>query len=156
MDKSGGMCCHFGDLTKDMFLGEYTHSLDAKKRIILPSRLRDELGSRVVLTKSVDRCVTLYTEEKWAEFCARLDKLPDIETRRVKRFLFSAAFETEIDSQGRILIAPKLCEYAGLEKNVTIIGVGDHIEIWGSDAWAGESRGEKADDIADILIGLGF
>lgn len=139
-----------------MFLGEYSHNLDAKNRIILPSRLRDELGSKVVLTKSVDRCVSLFTEDRWAEFCQKLDKLPDIETRRVKRFLFSAAFETEIDAQGRILIAPKLCEYAGLEKNVTIIGVGDHIEIWGSESWRNESDGEKADDIADILVGLGF
>lgn len=139
-----------------MFCGEYSHSLDAKNRIILPSRLRDELGGKIVLAKSVDKCVTLYTQEKWVEFCGKLDKLPDIETRRVKRFLYSTAFETEIDAQGRILIAPKLCEYAGLGKNVTVIGVGDHVEIWDSELWINESNGERADDIADILIGLGF
>jgi len=139
-----------------MFCGEYTHSIDAKNRIILPSKLRDELGTKVYLSRSVDKCVSLYTEEKWLQFCSKLDSLPDIETRRVKRFMFSTAFDTEVDSQGRVLIPPRLCEYAGLSKNTTIIGVGDHVEIWDSDLWERECSGERSEDIADILMGLGF
>ncbi|MBO4413699.1 MAG: division/cell wall cluster transcriptional repressor MraZ [Clostridia bacterium] len=139
-----------------MFCGEYSHTLDSKNRIILPSKLREQLGQRVVLAKNVDKCVTLYTEEKWAQFCGKLDSLPDIETRRVRRFLYSTAFETELDSQGRILVPPKLCEYAGLEKSVTVIGVGDHVEIWDSEEWRREQSGERSEDIADVLMGLGF
>ena len=97
-----------------MFCGEYSHNLDAKKRIILPSKLREQLGDGVVMTKSVDRCVALYPVERWNAFTAKLDSLPDIETRQVKRFLYSAAFETSVDGQGRILIAPNLCDYASL------------------------------------------
>lgn len=139
-----------------MFCGEYQHSIDSKNRIILPSKLREELGTKVYLSRSVDKCVSLYTEERWKQFCEKLDTLPDIETRRVKRFMYSTAFETEIDTQGRVLVPPRLCEYASLAKNTTVIGVGDHVEIWDSELYAKECSGERAEDIADILVGLGF
>lgn len=139
-----------------MFCGEYSHNLDTKNRIMLPAKLRDDLGSKVVLAKSVDRCISLFTEERWTEFTEKLEKLPDIETRKVKRFLFSTAFETEIDSQGRILVPPGLCAYAGLQKSVVVIGVGDHIELWDSESWSSESSGEDAAEVAAILARLGF
>ena len=139
-----------------MFCGEYSHNLDAKKRIILPSKLREQLGESVVMTKSVDKCVALYPLARWESFTAKLDSLPDIETRQVKRFLYSAAFETSIDAQGRILVAPNLCEYAALDKSVKVIGVGDHIEIWDEKLWAEENSSENTADIANVLIKLGF
>lgn len=139
-----------------MFCGEYSHNLDAKKRIILPSKLREQLGDGVVMTKSVDRCVALYPVERWNAFTAKLDSLPDIETRQVKRFLYSAAFETSVDGQGRILIAPNLCDYASLTRSVKVIGVGDHIEIWDEALWAKENSSENTADIANVLIKLGF
>ena len=118
-----------------MLSGEYSHTLDAKNRLILPAKLREELGSDIVLTKSVDSCVSLYTKESWRAFTEKLDVLPDTETRHVKRFLYSAAFETTIDAQGRLLIPPHLCQYAGLTKNVKVIGVGNRVEIWNADTW---------------------
>ena len=139
-----------------MFCGEYSHNLDAKKRIILPSKFREQLGENVVMTKSVDPCVALYPIERWNTFTARLDSLPDIETRQVKRFLYSAAFETSVDAQGRILIAPNLCDYASLCKSVKVIGVGDNIEIWDEKLWSNENSSENTADIANILIKLGF
>lgn len=139
-----------------MFCGEYSHNLDSKKRMILPAKLRDELGETVVMTKSVDRCVALYPMERWHAFTAKLDTLPDIETRQVKRFLYAAAFETSVDGQGRILVAPNLCEYAGLSKSVKVIGVGDHIEIWDEKRWAEENSSENTADLTDLLIKLGF
>lgn len=139
-----------------MFCGEYSHNLDSKKRMSLPSRLREELGESVVMTKNVDRCVSLYPIERWNAFTAKLDTLPETETRMVKRFLYSAAFETTVDGQGRILISPGLCEYAGLTKSVKVIGVGDHIEIWDEESWAKESSSENTAEITDLLIKLGF
>lgn len=139
-----------------MFCGEYSHNLDSKKRMILPAKLREELGETVVMTKSVDRCVSLYPLERWHTFTAKLDTLPDIETRQVKRFLYAAAFETVVDGQGRILVAPNLCEYAGLNKSVKVIGVGDHIEIWDEERWADENSSENTADITNLLIKLGF
>ncbi len=139
-----------------MFCGEYSHNLDAKKRIILPAKLREGLGEAVVMTKSVDRCVALYPRARWESFTAKLDALPDIETRQVKRFLYAAAFETAVDAQGRILVAPNLCAYASLDKNVKVIGVGDHVEIWDEALWEAENNAENTADIAGILIRLGF
>lgn len=139
-----------------MFCGEYSHNLDSKKRMILPAKLREELGENVVMTKSVDRCVSLYPVERWNAFTAKLDTLPDIETRQVKRFLYAAAFETAVDGQGRILVAPNLCDYAGLNKSVKVIGVGDHIEIWDEERWAEENSSENTADITNLLIKLGF
>ncbi len=139
-----------------MFCGEYSHNIDNKKRIILPSKLREQLGENVVMTKSVDKCVALYPIDRWNLFTAKLDALPDTETRQVKRFLYSAAFETAVDGQGRILVAPNLCEYASLVKSVKVIGVGDHIEIWDDQLWANENSSENTSDIANVLIKLGF
>ncbi len=139
-----------------MFCGEYSHNLDVKKRINLPSKMRERLGENVVMTKSVDKCVAVYPMERWSAFTAKLDSLPDTETRQVKRFLYSAAFETSVDGQGRILIAPNLCEYASLGKAVKVIGVGDHIEIWDEALWSEENSSENTADIANVLIKLGF
>lgn len=139
-----------------MFCGEYSHNLDSKKRVSLPSRLREELGETVVMTKNVDKCISLYSMSRWEDFTAKLETLPQTETRMIKRFLFSAAFETSIDGQGRVLISPTLCEYAGLTRAVKIIGVGDHIEIWDEEGWMNESNSENTADITDLLIKLGF
>ncbi len=139
-----------------MFCGEYSHNLDTKKRVSLPSRLREELGETVVMTKNVDKCISLYPMDRWEDFTAKLETLPQTETRMIKRFLFSAAFETNVDGQGRVLISPTLCEYAGLTRAVKIIGVGDHIEIWDEESWISESSSENTADITNLLIKLGF
>ena len=139
-----------------MFCGEYSHNLDSKKRIILPSKLRDQLGENVVMTKSVDKCVALFPAARWESFTSKLDSLPDTETRQVKRFLYAAAFETTVDAQGRILITPNLCQYASLEKSVKVIGVGDRIEIWDEELWNEENSAENTQDITNVLIKLGF
>ncbi len=139
-----------------MFCGEYSHNLDAKKRVSLPSRLRDELGESVVMTRNLDKCISLYPLDSWNEFRAKIEALPQTETRAAKRFLFSAAFETNVDGQGRVLISPTLCEYAGLKRAVKIIGVGDHIEIWDEENWTVESNSENTAEIAELLIKLGF
>lgn len=139
-----------------MFCGEYSHSLDSKKRLVLPSKLREQLGTDVVMTKSVDKCISLYTAESWKNYCEKLDLLPLTKTRQVKRFLYASAFETSVDSQSRILISQGLCEYASLDKNVVVIGVGDHVEIWDALLWENERLSENADDIAETLAELGL
>ena len=139
-----------------MFCGEFSHTLDAKKRLVLPAKLREQLGADVVMTKSADKCISLYTAESWRSYCEKLDLLPLTKTRQVKRFLYASAFETSVDSQSRILISPNLCEYASLDKNVAVIGVGDHVEIWDAQLWANERTSENADDIAATLAELGL
>lgn len=139
-----------------MICGEYIHTLDSKNRLTLPARLREQLGEQVVITKSVDKCLSLYSSEAWQTFTDKLNALPNMQTRNVRRFLFASAFETQVDSQGRILIPPQLCQYAEIGKNVRIAGVGDHAEIWDEELWNSEQSAENAAEIAETLIGLGF
>ncbi len=139
-----------------MFTGEYSHALDAKNRLMLPAKLREKLGEDLFLAKSVDKCLSLYTASEWEAFSQKLNALPGIEIRNVRRFLFSAAFNATVDGQGRILVPANLCEYAGLTKDVAIIGVGDHVEIWDAQTWKNENSAQNGSEIAEILIKLGF
>ncbi len=139
-----------------MFFGEYNHALDAKNRLMLPAKLRKELGEEPVIAKSVDKCLSLYPRATWDAFCERLDAMPTIETRNVKRFLFASANDAPIDNQGRILIPSNLSEYAAFVKEVTVVGVGDHIEIWDKREWEAVNEAQNGADVAQKLIELGF
>ncbi len=139
-----------------MFLGEYSHMLDTKNRVTLPSKLRDEMGGRAVLTKSIDKCVSVYNTAAWATYTAKLDALPGTEARALKRFIYSSAFEAEFDAQGRILIPANLCEYAGLDKNIKVIGAGDHVELWSETVWNENQSAADTAEMEAMMIRLGF
>lgn len=139
-----------------MFSGEYSHSLDSKNRLMLPAKLRKELGEDLMLAKNVDKCLSLYPRSTWDAFCAKLDAMPSIETRAVKRFLIASAFETPVDNQGRILIPQKLYDYAGMSKDVTVIGMVDHVEIWDTETWEAEIAELSGEEVANTLKNLGF
>jgi len=143
-----------------MFLGEYQHSLDAKGRIIVPSKFREELGARFIATKGLDNCLFLYPMDEWKVIEEKLRTLPftRADVRSFARFFFSGASELEIDKQGRILLPPNLREYAGIEKDLTIIGVGARVEIWANEKWApyNQTAQSSYEIIAENLVGLGF
>ncbi len=139
-----------------MLSGEYSHTLDAKNRLILPSRLREELGTEIVLTKNVDHCISVYPKAVWDAFRAKLDAQPDTETRVVKRFLYASAFETSIDSQNRLVIPTKLYEFASLGKNVMVVGVGNRAEIWNEETYNGAMSSVNVDDVISIMEKLGL
>lgn len=143
-----------------MFLGEYQHSLDSKGRIIVPAKLREELGARFIATKGLDNCLFLYPLDEWRTIEAKVRSLPftKADVRSFARFLFSGASELEIDKQGRILLPPNLREYAEIEKDLIIIGVGARVEIWASDKWEQYNRtaASSYEIIAENLEGLGF
>lgn len=137
------------------FMGEFKHSVDPKNRVFLPSSLREEMGEEVYVLKGVDPCIAVYTADGWEAFTAKLNSLPEIQARRVKRTLLASACKTKIDSQGRILITPSHRQYAGLEKSVYVVGVGNHIEIWDENKWLAENAIES-EELAETLISLGF
>lgn len=138
------------------FTGEFKHTVDPKFRMFLPASMREKLAGDIVLTKNVDCCVAVYPMSAWKSYTAKLDQLPELQARNVRRFIYSSATETQLDSQGRVLIPQNLREYACLNKNVCVIGVGDHAEIWDEDKWNEQMSGIKGEDLADTLIGLGF
>lgn len=139
-----------------MLLGEYRHSIDAKNRMFLPSKFRDELGESVFLMKNLDRCISIFSQSSWSVYMSKLEALPTVESRDIRRRLLSSVVETPIDSQGRILIPQNLREYADLEKNVRVIGVGESAEIWNEEAFDRKINEIDTDELTAKLIELGF
>lgn len=143
-----------------MFYGEYQHSLDPKGRVIIPSKFREGLGEKFIVTKGLDNCLFAYSLEEWTSLENKLKALPftDKDVRAFIRFFFSGATECEVDKQGRILIPNNLREYAALEKDIFIIGVSSRVEIWNKDNWEKYSSDDNisADNIAEKMALLGI
>ena len=141
-----------------MFIGEYNHTLDSKGRLIVPSKLRESLGERFFLTKGLDGCLSVYPTEEWGFFMGKLKKLPmtNKDARKFSRFFLAGATECEIDKQGRILIPANLREFAKLEKDAVIVGVGTRLEIWDKEIWQKCDENISADEIAENMIMLGI
>lgn len=121
-----------------MFLGEYQPNITEGSRIALPKKLRDQIhGDEVVLSRGFEKCIFLYDKEDWVQEAQKQVENPisDVKTRDLKRYMYAGASEVSIDSQGRVVITPTLKTYAGIDKKACVIGAGDHIEIWDSEAW---------------------
>lgn len=143
-----------------MFLGEFQHSVDAKGRVILPAKFRDELGEKFYVTKGLEECLFIFSSAEWASFSERLRKLSlaKKEARAFVRFFFGGASEVECDKQGRILLPPTLREFAGCKKDLVIVGVGSRIEVWDQERW-NNYNGEMVPEVTEIaeqLVELGI
>ncbi|MGE5473338.1 MAG: division/cell wall cluster transcriptional repressor MraZ [Ignavibacteriales bacterium] len=142
-----------------MFIGEYQHTIDPKSRIIMPSKFREGLGEKFIVTKGLDNCLFVYSLEEWTNFENKLRTLPiaDKAAREFIRFFFSGAAECEVDKQGRILIPSNLREFAKLDKEIVITGVSTRIEIWSKENWETyNNSGMDADEIAEKMSQLGI
>ena len=121
-----------------MLLGEYEHTIDDKNRLTLPARFREAFADGVVVTRGIDPCLAVYTREGWADFVrSQLDGLDQFsrEARQMRRFLFSAGAEAELDKQGRVTLPAALMRKAGLARDVVVAGVGEVVEVWDRAAW---------------------
>ena len=120
-----------------VFLGEYQHSVDDKGRMVLPSRFRSGLADGCVVTKGQERCLFVFPMARWREEVERFSSLPrtDARARRLARSFFAGASAQELDANGRVQLPPNLRDYAGLGKEVTVIGVSDRVEIWNTAEW---------------------
>lgn len=143
-----------------MLIGEYEHSLDAKGRLIMPSKLRESIDEKFIVTKGLDGCLFGFSKQEWTNFEEKLKTLPltNKNARDFVRFFLSGATECEIDKQGRFLIVANLRQYASMEKDVVIIGVGTRIEIWNKQKWEEYNSEENisADAIAENMTLLGI
>ena len=136
--------------------GTYEHSIDAKGRLSIPAKLREELGVTFYLAMGVDECLAIYPQETWNRFTEKFASLPMSQSAAM-RPLFANASKCELDSQGRIVIPQKLRKYAGLEKDAVIIGVNDRAEIWSAETWnAREEEEMTPEKMKACLAALGF
>ena len=130
-----------------MFMGEYSHTIDTKGRLIIPSKFREELGETFVVTKGLDGCLFVFSDEEWKAFEIKLKSLPltNKNARQFARFFVAGATPCELDKQGRILLPATLREFAGLEKDVVLTGMLNRIEIWSKEKW---NENNSLDDVA--------
>ena len=141
-----------------MLIGEYEHSLDVKGRLIMPAKLRQDIGETFIITKGLDGCLFVFSQNEWNNFEEKLKSLPlsDKNARNFVRFFLAGATECEIDKQGRFLIPMNLRTSANLEKEAVIIGVGTRLEIWNKSIWQSKDEEISAEEIAENMEGLGI
>lgn len=145
-----------------MLMGEFTHAIDTKGRLFMPAKLRESLGGSFIISKGLDGCLFVYAKDEWHKLELKLNALPmtNKNARNFSRFFFSGAAEVECDKQGRVLLPANLREFAGLDKNAVIVGVGSRAEVWDAERWQ-QYNEENADDadavaaqLADMDIGI--
>lgn len=143
-----------------MFMGEHSHAIDAKGRLIIPAKFREELGEQFILTQGMDNALTIYPMAEWEKFQEQLNALPftSKEARAFRRFFTARARVCELDKQGRILVPSELRIYAGLVKDVVLTGNISNIEVWSKERWDEISAVDDMDAIAEKMqeMGIGF
>ncbi len=143
-----------------MLIGQYEHTIDNKKRLALPAKFRGELGDKVIITRGVDGCLFVYTEQEWQVASQKWSTLTisQTEARSFARMMLAGAMEVALDKLGRILVPDYLKDYAGLKKDVVICGLSNRLEIWDADKWETyKQEAEKGvDEIVSKLGGLGI
>ena len=138
-----------------MFMGQYSHTIDEKGRIIIPSKLRNDLGNNFIVTRGLDGCLFIYSSVEWTNIINKYKSLPDTkEKRNFLRVFLSGATVCEYDKQGRINIPSSLVEYAKLKRECIIVGVFDRLEIWSKDNWDSfiDDNSCNLSEIADSLF----
>ena len=141
-----------------MFMGEYSHSIDAKGRLIIPSKFREQLGEEFVLTKGLDGCLFIFPNDEWVIFEEKLKALPltNKSARTFSRFFVAGAASCELDKQGRILVPQTLREFAGLEKDVILAGNLSRVEVWSKEKWSENCNYDDMDSIAADMENMGI
>ncbi|MCH4240147.1 MAG: division/cell wall cluster transcriptional repressor MraZ [Oscillospiraceae bacterium] len=134
-----------------MLIGEYQHNIDAKGRVIVPSRFREDLGERFYIAKGLDHCLFVFSPDEWGRLQEKVSAMPISKARGLQRFFFSGAAEVVPDKQGRILIPQVLRDHAKLEKDVTFIGASSRAEIWNTDAWNAFNENLTEESIAEAM-----
>jgi MraZ protein len=140
-----------------LFLGEHRHALDEKGRIIFPARMREDLGAQVTLQKGIDPCVYVFPPDEWERQVANVASLPTTkpEARRYARFFFSQAQTERVDRQGRLTVPASFREYAGLSRDVVVVGAGQRVEIWDATRWE-QHLGEAEQGVEEFTSELGI
>ena len=141
-----------------MFMGVYNHSIDAKGRLIIPSRFRELLGEEFVLTRGLDGCLSIYPMDEWVAFEEKLRALPltNKDARTFSRFFVAGATACQLDKQGRILVPQTLRQFAGLDKDVVLTGNLNRIEVWSKEKWSENCNYDDMDSIAESMQNIGI
>ncbi|MBR2930990.1 MAG: division/cell wall cluster transcriptional repressor MraZ [Clostridia bacterium] len=138
------------------FVGSYKHSLDAKKRIFIPSKFRDELGDEFYITRKFDTYLSVYTADEWAQFVEKIERMPETDAVEVQDFILGAAQKCVPDASGRIILDERLAAHAMIEKNVVFVGVGKQIRIWAEEIWSEREKTRDFSKMREIMKQYGL
>lgn len=139
-----------------MFIGTFKHNLDPKNRIIMPAKFRQELGDSFFVTKGLGGCLLAMPADKWESLLNQIESRPMPEAQALQRFFCAGADEAVPNAQGRFVIPDELRKHAGIDKEVTIVGTGKHVEIWSSEKWDEITRASEEQDIAQLMQNITF
>lgn len=139
-----------------MLLGEFQHNIDAKGRIIVPAKFREELGECFYVTRGLGGCLWVFAQSEWDVILKKFNEMPLVESRDIARYFFSGATDVTPDAQGRIIIPQKLRTHAHLEKDVTFIGLNNRVEIWNTDDWARANDAIDEQSVEEKMARLGL
>ena len=139
-----------------MLIGNYLHTVDDKGRLFIPAKLREALAFTFIITKGLDNCLYGYSMDEWKTFEEKLSVQPTAKARNISRFLFASAVSVTADKQGRVVLPASLRSFAGLTKDVVIVGVGQRIEIWDNEKWLSICDSISSEEVAATMDELGF
>ena len=138
------------------FVGSYKHSLDAKKRVFIPAKFREELGDEFYITRKFDKYLSIYTAEDWAAYVNKIQELPETVAIDVQDFLLGVAQKCVPDASGRIILDEKLAQHAGIIKNIVFVGSGKQIRIWAEETWNEREKNIDLDAIRAVMNQYGL
>ena len=139
-----------------MLTGKYSHSIDAKNRLIIPSKIKEQLGDTITILRGSDKCLTLYSAEEWENYARKISELPKTQVRALTRYLYSNSIEVQPDSQGRVMLPAEMVKYAEITKNIITVGCGKYAEIWSEEVWNEQNLDEAPEDFTSMLLQLGL
>ena len=139
-----------------MLTGKYSHSIDAKNRLIIPSKIKEQLGDTITILRGSDKCLTLYSAEEWENYAKKISELPTTQVRSLTRYLYSNSIEVQPDSQGRVMLPAEMVKFAGITKNIITVGCGKYAEIWSEEVWNEKNLDEEPEDFTNMLLELGL
>ena len=139
------------------FVGEFSHTLDVKNRVFMPAKFREQLGEAFYVTRKMNKnCLAVYSESEMEKISEMINRFPDSEVSEIKTFLFSKTVYVTPDANGRVVLIPSILSYAQIEKNVVIVGVGNHVEIWSDKLWEREESDRNLESIRSKLASIGL
>ena len=141
-----------------MFTGEFRHTIDGKGRVAVPARFRADLAAGATVCRWLESCVAIFPKQAWQQLAdaASAERYADAGARAFTRFLFSGAFEVELDAQGRLVLPASLRKFGGLKSDAVVVGAADHIELWEPARWDGISAEMSSEEFAERIGGLGI
>ena len=138
------------------FVGSYSHSLDAKKRVFVPAKFREDLGDVFYITRKFDTNLSIYTADDWDAYIEKIEKLPESIGAEIQDFILGGAQKCTPDNSGRIIIEDKLLKHAGIDKNVVFVGAGKQIRVWAEELWNEREATRDFAKMRDVLKEYGL